>query len=164
MAQSPPTEYQLKAAVLGHLGKFVEWPTNAFKDADSPVLLGIVGTDPFGRDLEKILGASTVSGRKWTVIRSTDPRELLNCRMLFFSGDSQERLRQLLPALSGQPILTVGESADFLEAGGMVNFVMEERKVRFEVNLTPANQAGVTFQAQLLRMARAVRRPDSPAK
>lgn len=150
------TEHQMQAAVLGNLAKFVEWPKGA--EGQGPLTIGILGHDPFGKDLEEVLKEVKVKGRNFAVKRSDKIQDLLECQIIYCSARETEELRQARPQLEGRPILTVGEDRRFLEWGGMVNFHMEEKKVRFAVNLKSAEEAGLSINPQLLRLATEVKK------
>ncbi len=155
-AQPHLTEHQMQAAVLGNLAKFVEWPKG--HSANGPIVIGIVGHDPFGADLETILKEVKVQGRSFQVKRSSSVAELLTCQILYFSARDSERIRDVRNAIQQQPILTVGEDPRFLDLGGMVNFQLEDKKVRFAINLASAEQAGLSLHTQLLRLATEVKK------
>jgi hypothetical protein len=155
MAQSP---YQLKAAVLGNLAKFVEWPASSFSTPADPILVGILGEDPFGPDLETILQPITVKGRKIAVLRSRKLEDLLTCQILFCQLSDPDELKNVISRIQQRPILLVGEHPRFLELGGMVNFHMEDRKVRFAINEAAAVASQLSMHPQLLKLATTVKR------
>ena len=154
---TPPTEYQLKAAVLGKIAKFAEWPAGALP-ASGPLLIGIFGSDPFGPELETILSSAPIAGRPPQFKRSSSLSELAACHILFVSRTETDRFRQSVGEVLQRPILTIGEESAFLDSGGMVAFVMEGKRVRFDVNLGATERAGITLNSQLLRLARSVRK------
>ena len=157
-AQSP---YQLKAAVLGNLAKFVEWPAAAFSSPEEPIRLGVLGEDPFGPDLETILTPMKVRGRSFVFVRSRDVDELASCHMLFTALQDVDELRRVLGRVKGRPMLLVGEDPKFLEVGGMVRFHMEDRKVRFAINAVAAEGSGLSMHPQLLKLATSVKRGEA---
>ena len=154
------TEYQVEAAFLYHFAKYVTWPPRAFAAADDPIVIGILGDDPFGDDLDQaVLREKPVQGRALRVMRSRTPADLARCHILFISGSEQPRLRQHLEALerARSSALTVGESKDFLDAGGAIRFVVEKNKVRFEIAARAAERAGISISSKLLSLARNTR-------
>jgi hypothetical protein len=152
--ESQPTEYQIKAAFLFNFAKFVEWPPTAFAEATSPMVLGILGENPFGDDLERIIRGKTVNNRP-LVVRTDfhSPGEATNCHILFISTSEKQRLPEILKGLRGASVLTVGETDRFTETGGMINFVVEGSKIRFQINDAAAKGAGLKISSKLLSLA-----------
>ncbi len=156
-AQSePPTEYEIKAAFLYNFAKFVEWPADAFPDAQAPVLLGILGDDPFGLVLDQMIYGKTANGRGFVVKRISEGAELRSCHILFISSSEKKYLARILEGLKGSGVLTVGDMDRFAESGGVIHLLLAENKVRFEINLTAAGRAGLKISSKLLALARIV--------
>lgn len=153
---APPSEYQLKAAFLYNFAKFVEWPATTFPDATTPFTIGILGEDPSGGDLERTIKNKTVSGRPLQVkpIKALSEPELKNCQILFICASERKRLPEILKAVSGAAVLTVSEMEGFLLSGGMINFVMEGNKVRFEIKDETAKAARLRISSKLLSLAK----------
>src|SRR5438094_548123 len=127
---SQPSEYQIKAAFLFNFAKFVEWPPEAFSEASSPFVIGILGENPFGGDLEQTIRGKTVSNRRFTIKEVGSLAETRNCHILFIGTSEQKRLSEIFEALRGASVLTVGEMERFTETGGMINFVREAQGTR----------------------------------
>jgi uncharacterized protein DUF4154 len=144
-------EYDVKAAFLFNFAKFVDWPPSAFTDGRSSLKLCVLGEDPFGRSLE--VGGEEVGGRKLTVLRAGRLSDPAGCHVLFVSRSERKRLSEILPAVRDDPVLTVGDAEGFLEQGGIINFVLEGSKVRFEINQEAADRAGLKISAKLMRLA-----------
>jgi hypothetical protein len=150
-------EHEVKAAFLYNFTKFVEWPRGAFPDDGAPVVVGVFGPDPFGPTLDEIV-AGKRAGERPLVIRRLDSSDgLAACHVLFVSSAKAAELVRLLPSLAHRPILTVGETDGFCETGGIVQFVMVQRKVRFRINTTAAERAGLKISSRLLDLAEVVR-------
>lgn len=149
-------EYKLKAAVLLNLAKFVEWPPDAFAKPEAPFVLGILGPDPFGKLLDGLAQNQTVQGRRLVVQRFASVGEAAGCRLLFISRSERPKLVALLNALRDTPVLTVSEADQFAEQGGMVNLVMKDEMVRFEINLAAAENRGLKISSKVLKYARVV--------
>jgi hypothetical protein len=151
-----PLDYQVKAAFLLNFAKFVEWPPSAFPNPTSPMEVCILGADPFGTALDQIVDGETVNARQVVVQRITGGRPLKSCNVLFI-GSIERQGPKLLSGLD-PGMLTVGDSPNFLHEGGMIAFVLEKRRVRFDVNLKAAENAGFKISSKLLNVARSVER------
>jgi hypothetical protein len=156
MAQRPG-EYQVKAAYLYGFGRFVEWPP-APATADGAFVLCVLGDDPFGRLLDQVTEGGALKNQPVTVRRIARPEEGTGCDTLFVSASEQPRLPRILSVLARKPVLTVGDSPEFAQRGGMIGFSMEGSRVRFTVNLVAAQEAGLMLQSELLRVAASVLR------
>ena len=145
-------EYDVKAAFLYNFTKFVEWPSWAFHDDRSTVRLCVLGEDPFGDSLQEF-AEGEVAGRRVTVLRVRSMGTPAGCQILFVSRSERERLPLILREVRDAPVLTVGDMRGFLEEGGIVNFVLDGSKVRFEISLEAAARAGIRISSRLLRLA-----------
>jgi hypothetical protein len=153
-ADQPVSEYQVKAAFLLNFTKFIDWPPAALPDDGSPFSVCILGNDPFGRALDLIVDGETVNARKLVIQRLRRPPAAKACQVLFV-GKSEKDVPQLLSGLD-PGILTVGEGDRFLREGGMISFVIESRRVRFDINRKKTDNAGLKVSSKLLSVARAV--------
>lgn len=176
MAQEKPkfTDYQIKAGYLYYFTQFTDWPTNAFASADAPIVIGIVGDDPFGNFLDELVKAKgeIVRGHPLVIKRLNPGDDLQSCQILFICRNEKEQLPALLQKLKGGHVLTVGDDSGFLDQGGMVNFVLVQEKkevdgktiikenVKLEINATAAKEAGLQISSQLLRLAVRVVKKD----
>jgi hypothetical protein len=151
-----PREYQIKAAFLCNFAKFIEWPASALSNGNSPIVIGVFGKNPFADELEKLARDKTINGHPLIVKRLQNPEELRACHLVFAGVGDAKRLPELFTALRDSSVLTVGESQQFGELGGMINFVLEGDKVRFEIDVDSASRAGLKINAQLQKLARAV--------
>ena len=152
----PLTEYQIKAAFLYNLAKFVEWPGDPLSDSQAPIVLGIVGEDPFGKALDAVILGKTVNGRGLVVRRLGRGGDLRTCRILFISSSEKRHLAQILESLKGSSVLTVGEADGFVQSGGVIQLLLEESRVRFEINPDAAARARLKISSKLLALARIV--------
>ena len=146
-------EYQLKAVVLYNFAKFVEWPSNELDGAQIPIVIGILGADPFGPEFGQAVRDKLAQGRHVVVRRYQTPADARNCQILFISSEDASSLPEILVALKGRGVLTVGEASDFLQLGGIVRLFLEQGKVRFEINPNKARGAGLKISSQLLSLA-----------
>jgi hypothetical protein len=150
---SNPTEYQIKSAFLFNFAKFVEWPSSAFPHTNSPIIIGIVGENPFGDILATTIRDKTVNDRPLVIKEFQPPLSTTNFHIVFISTSEKSRLPVLLQTLRESSALTVGEMERFTESGGMINFVWEGNKVRFQVNEAAAKSAGLKISSKLLSLS-----------
>ncbi len=153
---SPAPEYRLKAVFLFNFAQFVEWPASAFPEPDSPLVIGVLGEDPFGASLDETVRGETVNDRPLTVRRFRRVEEIGGCHILFVSRPEQGRLGEILDSLKGRSVLTVSDANGFATRGGMIGFVTEENHIRLRVNLEAARAANLTISSKLLRPAQIV--------
>ena len=152
-AQDAYREYDVKAAFLYNFVKFVEWPAAAFRDDRSPVEICVYGTDPFGQALDGVVNGETVGARGLSIRRPASFAAFEGCHVLFIAASERERTSEVLAAVAGRPVLTVADSDGFLQAGGMINFVLDEGRVRFRINQPAAERVRLTISSKLLRLA-----------
>lgn len=145
------SEYDVKAAFLYNFTKFVEWPPSAF-GGRSDFQLCVLGEDPFGGSLD-VVRNEKVSGRAITLLRAPKLAEVEGCQILFISRSERSRIPQILLDLGTAPVLTVADTGGFLDQGGIINFILEKSKVRFEINQEAAERAGIKISSKLLRLA-----------
>ena len=155
--QANPTEYEVKAAYLYNFGKFVEWPAKV-TTASEFFSICVLGEDPFGSTFDATIAGESINGKRVVVKRITKPQDAVSCRILFISSSEEGRLQEILATLDKTSVLTVSDLSQFTRRGGMIRFVMDANRVRFEVNLTTAEHAGLTLSSQLLKVAISVRR------
>ena len=148
-------EYLIKAAYLYNFMKFIEWQSEAFAAELSPINLCILGADPFGAALQSIRD-KTVRGRRIHIRHVNDVQEASGCHVLFISASEKGSLKQILAALKHSAILTVGEVERFAQQGGIINFILVENKIHFEINPEAAQQHGIKISSQVLRLAKIV--------
>jgi hypothetical protein len=157
-AGAPAQEYEIKAVFLYNFAQFVQWPPDAFADKSAPLVIGILGNDPFGSYMDEAVRGETVNGRPFVVRRFGREEEVDGCHILFISRSESGRLDQILDKLKGKSVLTVGDMDDFSHYGGMIRFVTENNKVRLRINVEAAKSAGLKISSKLLRPAEIVSR------
>ena len=148
-------EKAIKAAFLYNFTKFVEWPQTAFSDASAPFRVCVFVDAGFRRDVEEMLKGETIAGRTLRVV-TPEANEIKGCHLAYFGSGDADRSAQVLSAMRGVPVLTVGEGSRFLQQGGVISFVLEDNRVRFDVNKQAVDRAGLTVSSKLLRVARNV--------
>ena len=155
--QGRATEAQIKAAYLYSFGKFVEWPADTLSPA-AVFPICVLGRDPFGTTLDDVLRNASVGGQPVAAQRLSAVNEAAGCRIVYIASSEAARLDAVLSALAHAPVLTVSDIPNFTDRGGMIRFVEDARRVRFEINLPPAQAAGLVLRSDLLRVATAVRK------
>jgi hypothetical protein len=147
---------EVQAVFLFNFAQFVEWPAEAFPDSQAPLVIGILGKDPFGSFLDETVRGEKVRGRAFRVDRYRRVDDVKDCQILFISRSEAKRLDGILSALKGRPILTVSNGDDFERPGGIIRFILDESKIRLSVDLEAAQAARLTFSSKLLRSAEIV--------
>jgi hypothetical protein len=150
-------EYQVKAAYLYNFTKFIDWPSNNFTSADAPIVIGIMGENPFGKTLDDLVKGEVVRGHPLIIKRLNPGEDWRGCQVLFISHFEKDQLASLLQQLKGNPVLTVSDSSGFAEQGGIINFVIIQGKVKLEINPDAATAAGLQISSKLLRLAHIVK-------
>ena len=175
--QPPPNrEHQIKAAFLCNFIKFVDWPEEKTADSNKPIIVGIIGSEDFTKVFEPIkrkpIKNRTVAIKYFECFEESKEskqkdnsdwnrkiKAIRKCHLLVFSASDSTKIKnqvEIIEALAGSSVLTVGETPGFLEAGGIINFITEQKKVRFEINASGANRAKLKIRSQLLRLAKRV--------
>jgi hypothetical protein len=153
---SASSEHEVKAAFLFHFSQFVDWPEGTFKEANSPIVYCTIGEDPFHGALDASLSGKAVGERALRVQHFKQLEEIRGCQILFIGESEQKRVATLATKFQGNPVLTVGESEHFIQEGGMIGFLLEENKIRFEINLEAAEHAKLKLSSRLLALAKRV--------
>ena len=143
------SEYEVKATFLFHFVQFIKWPSAS----GSQMTIGILGDDPFGGALDKIIQGESVDGRKLVIKRSRRVDDLKGCQIVFIANSAQGGINANLAGLAGTNALTVGEQEGFVKQGGMIGFTSGGEKVRFEINTAAAQRAGIEISSRLLKLA-----------
>jgi len=153
---SATTEYDVKAAFLFHFAQFVEWPPDAFKDEHTPLTYCTIGEDAFHGSLDESVRGKRIGNRELRVRHLKEREQIDGCYVLFLSAAQRGRQGEPLASANGHPVLTVGETEHFVQEGGIIGFCLEEKKVRFEINLEAAGRAQLKISAKLLALAKTV--------
>jgi hypothetical protein len=149
-------EYRAKAIFLSKFPSFVEWPEEALPPSQAPFLVCVYGDFSFGMSLVENARGETVHGRQLEVKWMHKEKDLRACQILFVSRSEAKRYRQVLDAVQGLSVLTVGETPDFLTAGGGISFLVEQDSLQFEVNLDSTSEAHLKLSSRMLALARRV--------
>lgn len=149
----PANEYQIKAVFLFNFAQFVDWPPRAFVEPDAPLVIGVLGDDPFGPYLDETVKGEKINGRSLVVRRYRRVEEIAVCHVLFISRSESPRLGEIIGQLKGRNILTVGDAEDFSRRAGMIRFVTANNKIRLHINVESARAAEIAISSKLLRPA-----------
>ena len=154
-----PTEYQLKAQYLTDFGRFgKKWGNRPMPAPDESFAICVLGQDPFGQSLDSAVRGENIGGAPLVARRIAQPLDAAGCRILFIGSSEAGQLSAILDAIGGAPVLTVSDIPDFVREGGIIEFVPEGNRVKFEINLSTAQRAGLSLSSDLLKVARVVRR------
>ena len=155
-AQSASKEYQVKAAFLYNFSQFIEWPAGVLSGSQSPLVIGVLGNDPFGGYLDELVRGERVNNHPLVVRHFHQAAEIRTCHILFVSQSEANQVDQILAHLKGRNILTVSDIDNFAVRGGMIRLVTENNRIRFRINLEAARGANLTISSKLLRAAEIV--------
>jgi hypothetical protein len=157
-----PTESQVQVAYLYNFGQFIQWPADAAETKSDSFKICVYGQDPFGSILNSTVADGIIGGKRVIAKRVADAHEAASCQILFISSSEDTRLKKILAALNKAAVLTVSDMPQFSQRGGMIQFILDGNRVRFEVDLTATQNAGLTLSSELLKVAAAVKRNPSP--
>lgn len=155
-AQSNSAEYQLKAAFIFHFAQLVDWPADALGPENRPLILCTTGESALSGVLEATIQGKQIGSRPLDVRHLQEKENPAGCHLLFIVGRDKRRAAAILAKLNNAPILTVGESDDFIQQGGMIGFCLLENKIRFDINLKAAQRANLKISSRLLLLAKTV--------
>jgi hypothetical protein len=160
--QTAPSEYQVKAAYIYNFGKFVKWPAFAPANQSGLFTICVLDGDPFGSVLQSDLAGESVDGRPVAVKRLPKAQDAEACHILFIGSAQGKDLGEILAAVDQISVLTVSDMPDFSKRGGMIQFILDGNRVRFEINLDSAGKSHLVFASELLKVAAAVTKPARP--
>ena len=159
-AATAPTEYRVKAVFLFNFAQFVEWPADAFTDPGQPFVIGVLGKDPFGAELDAVVNGETVAQRALVVERYRNIEELHHCHILYIARSEIGNLPQILATLAGRSVLTVSDADGDDQAGVMIRLVNRSNRVRLQIDVGAAKAGHLTISSKLLRPAEIVGGPE----
>jgi hypothetical protein len=152
-AQNSDEEYRVKAAFIFHFAQLVDWPADTQTGPNNSLFLCTLGADPFQGTLESTVAGKVIGNRIIRIRHLEEPQEMQACQIIFLGKAQSRRIPMLVADLRKAPVLTVGETAGFLDAGGMICFLLEQNKVRFDINLDAAGSANLKIGSRLLILA-----------
>jgi hypothetical protein len=156
--QGQVDEYEVKAFFLFNFAKYVEWPAASFKSGADPIAVCILGENPFGGALERAIAGKLVGGHPFVLRQIATAQQTVSCHILFVGSAERKRFRSIATSLKDSGVLTVGEFQGFTSDGGVINFKLDEGKVRFEINLEAAERANLHISSKLLTLAQGVKK------
>jgi len=164
-AQMPvPLEFRTKAYFLAQFPRFIDWPDTAFPSAQAPFLICILGESSFGPSLAEFTRGTVAQGRRVEVRWARPEQDLRACQILFISRSKRKQYEKVFEVVRGSNVLTIGETPDFIDAGGVVGLSFELETLHFEVNLRAANDAHLKISSRMLALARRVVNKPEDAK
>jgi uncharacterized protein DUF4154 len=158
------SEDQIKTGFLFNFTKFVQWPADAYADANAPIVLGIAGESSLSKLLAEVAEGKSIDGRAVVIKNLKEGQSLRSCQILFVSASEERHLPQILEELKGTSVLTVGEAGGFVQGGGMINFFIEGNKVKLEMNLDATTRGRLKISAKLIAVARLITVDVPPGK
>lgn len=156
-------EEKVKAAFIFNFTKFVEWPSNSFASASSPLVIGVLGKDLMSTNLEEAVAGRKVHGRPVAIARYKRIEEATNCHVLYITSIEKRSLPRILATLNPRPVLTVGETEDFNAAGGLIRLVKQNEQIHFTINAEAVARSPLKFNSKLLRLGLCSGRSSSGA-
>ena len=153
---SPSKEYQIKAVFLFNFTQFVEWPASAFSQSEMPLIIGVLGNNPFGNYLNEAVFNEKANNHPLIVQYYNTLEEIKNCHILFINLTEKGKLEQALKSLKGKSILTVSDASGFLKQGGIIRFFTQDNKIQFQINPEAAKEVELLVSSKLLRLAEIV--------
>jgi hypothetical protein len=157
-ADDTSREYQIKAAFIYNFAQFTQWPDSAFTGSSDPFVVGVIGQNPFGTSLEQIMNGKTIAGRSVVVKYLDSPDQIAGCNLLYVAAGEDDNLDGIFKVVADKPILTVGDSPKFPWAGGIIRFLIEDNKIRFEISPDSADKAGLRISSKLMSLAKIFKR------
>ena len=156
-AQAPVAkEYQVKALFLYNFTQFVQWPPHSFEQSDGPLIIGILGEDPFGSYIDELVKGEVIGNHPLTVRRFSNTEQIGDCHLLYINLKEKDQITKTLALLRKRPILTVSEADDFARIGGMIRFIRDDERIRLRINTTAVAEAQLVISSKLLRLSEIV--------
>lgn len=155
LAQSS-REYELKAVFLCRFAQFTQWPANAFDKPQAPLVIGVLGTNPFGRSLDEAVSGENAQGHPLAVKRCRTITEAKSCQILFIANSESRRLENIAKDLDARPVLTVSDIDAADARGVMIRLITENNRIHMRVNLDQVSHASLSLSSKLLRLGEIV--------
>jgi hypothetical protein len=153
---APVSEYQVKAVFLFNFAQFVEWPAKAFAQTNAPFVIGVVGKDPLGANLDDVVRGESINEHPFVVQRFASASDVQDCQILFIPAAETTHLPEILDKIKGRSVLTVSDAEDIAQRGVVIGFFTQDRQIRLRINVEAARMASLTISSKLLRPAEIV--------
>jgi len=154
---SQPQEYSVKAVFIERFTQFIDWPKEVLSETAPPFfIIGVIGENPFGNELEDLYRSKLIKNKNVKILYINNSSEIDLCHVLFISSSKKNDLLSILNQTSLKPILTIGDTPGFDEKGVLINFFVENSKIRFAINNTAFQNAGLTVSYHLLKYAKVI--------
>ena len=153
---APSQQHQVEAVFLFNFTQFVEWPANNFSTPETPLVIGVLGKNPFGTYLNETVSNEKVNQHPLIVQYYNTPEEIKTCHILFINLPETNKLEQVVTSLRGRNILTVSDAPNFLKQGGVIRFFTKDNKIQFQINPEAAKASDLIVSSKLLRLAEIV--------
>jgi hypothetical protein len=157
----PPTRldaaskvYEIKAAFIYNFAQFTQWPDSAFASSDSPFVLAFIGDGSLGPALERVLDGKSIAGHPIVLKHLDMTSQISGCHLLFIPESEESHLDDIFNVIGNQPILTVGETTKFMQAGGIIRFFIADGRIRFEIDPDAADKAALRLSSRLMSLAK----------
>lgn len=158
------SEFEVKAAFLFNFAKFVDWQPDLFPAPDTALKICVIGENPFGPEFAQSMEGKIVQGRKLQLFNVQDVQQARSCQILYIASSNRREVLEILKGVSEARILTVGDNSDFARSGGVISFVLENNRVRFDINVEAAERAGLKLSSKLLGVATIIREKTVASK
>lgn len=152
--KSPTAEYQVKAVFLYNFTQFVEWPPTAFASKESPLIIGVLGDNPFGTFLEETVSGEKVNGHPLAVQYYKTPEDIKTCHLLFINISEKNKQEEIALTLKGKNILTVTNNSDLVKQEEAIRFFIKSNKIQFQINPEVAKESNLLMSSKLLNIAK----------
>jgi hypothetical protein len=149
-------EYQVKAVFIYNFSHFIEWKSDLFNDPLAPFVIGIFGDDPFGKYLDETVQGEKINGHPIKIYHFKNIKEIHNCQILYINPSDSKLLKDCIFYTNGKKILSVSDSPDFANDGGIIQFIIKENKTRLLINLAAVKASGLNVSSKLLRLAKTI--------
>lgn len=152
-SQRSDREYKVKAAFLFNLAQFVEWPSGVLSESGSPLVIGILGENPFGSYLEEIVSGENVNGHPLLIKQCQTAEEATTCQIVFINFPEKDKIKEAITAMKGRGILTVSDKNNFISQGGMIKLIKKANKIGLIINTESTKEDNLVISSKLLQIA-----------
>jgi hypothetical protein len=149
-------EYQIKALFLYNFTQFVQWPAHCFSHESAPIIIGILGEDPFGSYIDELVKGEVIAKHPLIVERYPTIEDVGKCHLLFINLKEKDQVRRALNSLHTKPVLTISDADNFAKMGGMIRFIRDNERIRLRINTTAVTEAQLVISSKLLRLSEIV--------